>query len=110
MQCLYRTSRQAATATDMESLVDITLRMPEEVFKPVATSLILRDRPESPWTLAGTRNLGAWEDETLTARLVRRTGDWRLASYAALSWLRAYYRAVGMSHGVAAALSERLRR
>ena len=75
LQCLYRISRQAATATDMESLVDITLRMPEEVFNPVATSLILRDRPESPWTLAGTRNLGANEEETLTARLTVAGSD-----------------------------------
>jgi signal transduction histidine kinase len=53
----------------METLVDIALRMPEEVVSPVATSLILREHTDAPWTLAGTYGLGSKEAETLTTRL-----------------------------------------
>jgi signal transduction histidine kinase len=66
---LYQVSRQAATATDMEALVKITLPMPEQIIQPVATSLILREHQEGPWTLAGTRGLKPEETEMLAARL-----------------------------------------
>jgi signal transduction histidine kinase len=69
LRCLNQISRQAATATEMETLVDIALRMPEDVISPVATSLILRDHADAPWTLAGTYGLGGKETETLAARL-----------------------------------------
>lgn len=69
LRCLNQISRQAATATEMETLVDIALRMPGEIIGPVATSLILREHTDAPWTLAGTHGLGSEEAETLTARL-----------------------------------------
>lgn len=70
LHSLYQISRQAARATDMEALINITLEMPEQIVQPVGTSLILREQPEGPWTLAGTRGLRAEEREILAARLV----------------------------------------
>jgi signal transduction histidine kinase len=75
LDCLYRISRQAATATEMEALIGIALSMPEEIIRPVATSLIWREFPESPWTLAGSRGLQAREEEMLAARLAVAGSD-----------------------------------
>jgi len=69
LRCLYEISRQAAIATDMDALVAITLQMPQQVIQPVATSLIIRERPDGRWLLAGTRNLQPKEEELLGARL-----------------------------------------
>jgi signal transduction histidine kinase len=69
LRSLYQVSRQAATATDMEALVEIALRMPEQVLSPVATSLILREHPEGTWTLAGTRHVPGEALETLEAQV-----------------------------------------
>ncbi len=85
LRCLYQISRQAATATEMESLVEIALRMPEQIIQSVATSLILREHPEGPWTLAGTRGLQAKEEEMLAARLTIAGGDLYCGQCAALS-------------------------
>lgn len=85
LDCLYRISRQAATATDMEALVDIALGMPEEIIRPVATSLIWREFPESPWTLAGNRGLQAREQEMLAARLAIAGSDLYCGQCAALT-------------------------
>ncbi len=75
LHCLYQISGQAATATDIEALVELTLQMPEQIIRPAGTSLILRDSPEGPWTLAGTRNLQKTEEEVLAARLTIASGD-----------------------------------
>lgn len=75
LRCLYQISGQAASATEMEALVDIALRMPEEIVQPVATSLILREHPEGPWTLAGTHGLQSKEEEVLAARLTMAGSD-----------------------------------
>jgi signal transduction histidine kinase len=85
LRCLYQISRQASTATEMETLVDTALRMPEEVIKPAATSLILREYPEGPWTLAGTYGLQSKEEEILAARLTVAGSDLYCGQCAALS-------------------------
>jgi signal transduction histidine kinase len=85
LRCLYQISRQAATATEMEALVEIALRMPEQIIRPVATSLILREHPESPWTLAGAHGLQAKEEEMLAARLTIAGSDLYCGQCAALS-------------------------
>ncbi len=85
LHCLYQISRQAATATEMEALVEIALRMPEQIIRPVATSLILREHPEGPWMLAGTRGLQAKEEEMLAARLTIAGSDLYCGQCAALS-------------------------
>jgi signal transduction histidine kinase len=85
LHCLYRLSREAATAAEMEALVDLALRMPEEISQPVATSLILRDHPDGPWTLAGTRGLQPKEEEVLSARLTIAGSDLYCGRCATLS-------------------------
>jgi signal transduction histidine kinase len=85
LHCLYRISRQAATASEMESLIDIALSMPGEIISPVATSLILREFPESPWTLAGSHGLQAREEEMLAARLTIAGKDLYCGQCAALT-------------------------
>lgn len=84
LRCLYQISRLAATATEMEALVEIALRMPEEIIKPVATSLIMREHPEGPWTLAGTHHLQAKEEDILVARLTIGGSDLYCGQCAAL--------------------------
>jgi len=69
LRCLYQISRQAATATEMDALAEIALGMPEQVVRPVAASLILRDHPDGPWLLAGTRGLQGKQEELLTDHL-----------------------------------------
>ena len=85
LHCLNQISRQAATATEMEALADIALKMPEEIISPVASSLILREHPEGPWTLAGTHGLQGKEKEMLGARLVIAGSDLYCGQCAALS-------------------------
>lgn len=85
LHCLNQISRQAATATEMEALADIALKMPEEIISPVASSLILREHPEGPWTLAGTHGLQGKEREILGARLVIAGSDLYCGQCAALS-------------------------
>lgn len=75
LRCLYRISRQAATATEMEALVALALHMPEEILSSVATSMILREHPEAPWNLAGTHNLPSADEETLVSRLTAAGSD-----------------------------------
>jgi signal transduction histidine kinase len=69
LRCLNEISRQAANATEMETIVDIALHMPEEVISPVATSLVLRENPDGAWYMAGTCGLREEEKEMLATRL-----------------------------------------
>jgi hypothetical protein len=69
LHCLHDISRQAATATGTEAIIDIALKMPSQLVSPVATSLILREQPDGPWSLAGTHGLKEKEQEMLAARL-----------------------------------------
>ena len=85
LRCLNDVSRQAAAATDVETLVNIALEMPEQIIRPVATSLILHEHPESPWTLAGTHGLQAKEEEMLAARLTIAGSDLYCGQCTALS-------------------------
>jgi signal transduction histidine kinase len=75
LHCLNLISRQAASATEMEAIVDIALHMPEEVVGPVATSLVLREDQDGAWSLAGTYGLRETEKEMLAARLAIGRGD-----------------------------------
>jgi signal transduction histidine kinase len=75
LRCLNDISRQAATATEMEAIVDIALRMPEEIVSPVATSLVLREHPDGAWSLAGTYGLQEKEEKLLAARLTKDGSD-----------------------------------
>lgn len=43
----------------------------------------------------------------LTLRLVRRVGQWRYLTYAPMSIIRAYFRGVGLVHGLLACMSRR---
>lgn len=85
LHCLYKISQQAATATEIEAIVDIALHMPEEIISPVATSLILREHPDGDWSLAGTYGLQAKEEEMLAARLTIAGSDLYCGRCAALS-------------------------
>lgn len=85
LHCLYKISQQAATATEMEAIVDIALHIPEEILSPVATSLILREYPDGAWSLAGTYGLQAKEEEMLAARLTIAGSDLYCGRCAALS-------------------------
>jgi len=85
LHCLYKISQQAATATEMEAIVDIALHMPEEIVSPVATSLILREHPDGDWSLAGTYRLQAKEEEMLAARLTIAGSDLYCGRCSALS-------------------------
>ena len=75
LHCLHKISQQAATATEMEEIVDIALHMPEEIIRPAATSLILRANPDGAWSLAGTYGLQKSEVDMLTARLSMEGSD-----------------------------------
>ncbi len=85
LHCLYKISQQAATATEMEAIVDIALHMPEEIISPVATSLILREHPDGAWSLAGTYGLQKIEKEMLAARLTISGSDLYCGQCTALS-------------------------
>jgi signal transduction histidine kinase len=85
LRCLYRISRQAATATEMDALAEIALGMPEQVVRPVAASLILRDHPDGPWLLAGTRGLQGKQEELLTDHLRLAGSDLYCGQCAALA-------------------------
>ncbi|HHH41755.1 MAG TPA: hypothetical protein ENK56_07090 [Chloroflexi bacterium] len=69
LRALYQVSRQAAITADMDALIEIALSMPAQVLGPVSTSLILREHPEGPWVLAGTRNLHPEHREAIEAHL-----------------------------------------
>jgi signal transduction histidine kinase len=85
LRCLYRISRQAATATEMDALAEIALGMPEQVVRPIAASLILRDHPDGPWLLAGTRGLQGRQEELLTDHLRVAGSDLYCGQCAALA-------------------------
>lgn len=70
LRSLYEVSRQAAAAVEMETLVEIALRMPEQVLLPLGTSLVVRDRSDAPWRLAGTHGLQPARRATLEAQLI----------------------------------------
>lgn len=61
---------------------------------PLAAIPLLRPLP---WILAG---LLALAQIPLTTRLLKRLGEGRYLAFAALSFLRAFWRGVGLSHGV----------
>ncbi|RMF26056.1 MAG: hypothetical protein D6759_20345, partial [Chloroflexi bacterium] len=69
LRTLYQISRQAAITADMDALIEIALSMPAQVLGPVRTSLILREHPEGPWVLAGTRGLWPEYREAIEAHL-----------------------------------------
>jgi signal transduction histidine kinase len=75
LRCLNDISRRAATATEIEAIVDIALHMPDEIVSPIATSLVLREHPGGAWSLAGTYGLQRKEAEMLAARLARDGSD-----------------------------------
>lgn len=85
LRCLYDTSRQAATATETEAIVDIALQMPRQLISPAATSLILREQPDGPWSLAGSHGLKEKEQEMLAARLTIAGSDLYCGQCRALS-------------------------
>lgn len=83
---LHEVSRQAAAATDTHALVEMALRLPEQVLGPVATSLIMREHAEAPWMLAGTYRLSPDQRSVLeAATLAMGTGHYcdRCAALAA---------------------------
>ncbi|MFQ5854752.1 MAG: ATP-binding protein [Anaerolineae bacterium] len=72
---LYQLSRQAMLATETEELVDIALRVPEQVVDPVGTAVIVQEHPDGPWMLAGTHGFRTEQREALETYLMP-AGAW----------------------------------
>ncbi|GAB4542027.1 MAG: hypothetical protein Kow0063_33510 [Anaerolineae bacterium] len=85
LRCLHDISRQAASAADLEAIVDIALQMPRQLISPAATSLIWRDQPDGSWSLAGSHGLKEIEREMLMARLTIAGSDLYCGQCQALS-------------------------
>jgi signal transduction histidine kinase len=63
-------TEEIATVSDMASLIDIALCMPEQLLGPVSSNVILRDPVGGPWRLTGTHNLSTSERAALEATLL----------------------------------------
>ncbi len=70
LRSLYDLSREVIAARNIQALVDVALRMPEQVVEPVGTVVLLQEHPEVPWTLAGARGLTEQQRTALEARLM----------------------------------------
>ena len=69
LQSLHLLSVEAAASTDVEALVNVALQMPERILGPVPATLIRRENPNGPWTLAGAHRLSVEQQAALQASL-----------------------------------------
>lgn len=76
----------------------------------VLASLLLLPLPGWRWAPAGLALLLLAAQLPMSGRLVRRTGQVRYAAFALMSFLRAFWRGVGLSHGTLAGLLRRGRK
>jgi signal transduction histidine kinase len=70
LRALYQISHQAVRTAEVDELVEIILRMPEQFLTPVGTSLLLREHPQAPWALAGMHGPIAEQREALEVYLM----------------------------------------
>ncbi len=69
LHSLHQLSLEAADSTDVDALVNVALQMPERILGPVPATLIRRENPNGPWTLAGAYRLSVEQQAALEASL-----------------------------------------